>query len=257
MAEHIVVEGAPAVPILRLNRPEKLNALTPEMLARLAEAVGALDEREDLRALILTGTGRAFCVGADIGVWARQGPEDLRRRWIHIGHRAFDRLARRRVPVIAALNGDAFGGGLELALAADLRIVAQTARLGLPEASIGAVPGWGGTQRLPALIGPARAKQMIFTAQPVDAATALSWGLANWSVPAEAVADQAQEVAAAICRLAPPALEIAKMAIDAGRGLDTGATLEALAAVAAAATEDAGEGTTAFAEKRPPVFKGR
>ena len=146
-----------------LNREDKLNALNAEMLAALEEYADELDRRREVRVVLITGTGRAFCVGADIIEWSDLTPLDMGRRWIRDGHRIFARYARLPQPVVAALNGYTFGGGLELALAADLRLAAAGAQLSFPEVKLGIIPGWGGTQRLGQLVGPSRAKQMIFS----------------------------------------------------------------------------------------------
>jgi enoyl-CoA hydratase/carnithine racemase len=251
----LAVEGALAT--LTLNRPRKLNAVDPAMLEQLEAAIDRLERDTDVRAVILTGAGeRAFCVGADINAWSALRPLDMWRRWIRGGHRVFERLARLRQPVIAALNGHTFGGGLEIALAADLRIAAAEAELAFPEVKLATIPGWTGTQRLPALIGAGRAKEMIFTGRRVDAATAERWGLVNEVVPREAVLPRAQEVAREVGANAPVSVQIAKSAIDGGLGQSAGLALEGLAGALAAATSDAQEGLAAFRERRPPQFKG-
>ncbi|MEZ4835831.1 MAG: enoyl-CoA hydratase/isomerase family protein [Caldilineaceae bacterium] len=179
MPEEIILTTEDTVATVTFNRPEKLNALTIPMLGQLERIVGDLEQNCDVRAVIVTGSGRAFCVGADIYAWSALEPLQMWRQWIRDGHRIFDRLARLPQPVIAALNGYTFGGGLELALAADLRLAAENIQLALPEVTLGTIPGWAGTQRLPRIIGPARAKQMIFTGERVDAVTAERWGLVN------------------------------------------------------------------------------
>jgi enoyl-CoA hydratase/carnithine racemase len=167
------------------------------------------------------------------------------RSWIRNGHRVFERVARLPQPVIAVLNGVAFGGGFELALAADLRIAAEHTQLALPETGIGTVPGWGGTQRLPALIGAARAKEMMFTGRRVDAATAERWGLVN-------AVNLAQEIAAR----APLSVQMTKQLVDSAQGDAQTMTLEALAGALASSTEDGHEGVAAFRERRQPRFTG-
>src|SRR5690606_28344677 len=175
----------------------------PDMLAALDTTLAQIEQQHDLRVVILTGAGeRAICVGADIHACGALEPLDMWRHWIPCGHRVMDRLARLRLPTIAALNGFALGGGLELALAADIRLAAASAELGLPEVSIGIVPGWGGTERLPRIIGAGRAKQMIFSGARVDARTAEDWGLVNEVVAAETLMQRAQELAGAIARRA-------------------------------------------------------
>lgn len=244
------------VATLTLNRPDKLNALTMGMLTQLDTVLADIESDPNIRVVLLTGAGeRAFCVGADIHAWAALEPLDMWRVWIREGHRVFNRLARLRVPVIAALNGYTFGGGLELALAADLRIAGDTVQLALPEAKIGTLPGWGGTQRLPALIGPARAKQMIFTGSRIAASQAEQWGLVNKIVPAADLMTEAQQLAEEVAKNAPLSVQMAKQAIDGNA--DLGMALESLAGGLAAFSHDGQEGVAAFKERRTPDFKGR
>jgi enoyl-CoA hydratase len=246
------VQGA--IACITLNRPEKLNALDPEMLAALEDAVNQAEESREVRAIILEAAGeKAFCVGADILAWTALSPLDMWSQWIRRGHRVFDRLERAKQPVICAIQGFAYGGGLELALACDIRIVTDAARLAMPEVKLGTVPGWGGTDRLPKLIGSARAKQMIFTGEPITAEVAERWGLANQVVPAASLSDCARALAEKIASNAPVAVQTAKQLI----ANSSSATLESLAAAVNAFSEDAKEGLAAFREKRPPKFEGR
>jgi enoyl-CoA hydratase/carnithine racemase len=241
---------------ITLNRPHKLNAIEPTMLARLDAIAGELEWRDDVRVVVLTGAGeRAFSVGADINAWSSLQPLDMWRHWIRDGHRVFERLARLRQPLIAALNGYAFGGGLELALAADIRLAATEAELALPEVTIATVPGWGGTQRLPALIGMGRAKQLIFSGARIDAATAERWGLINEIAPRAELLARAHSMAELIAVNAPVSVQLAKQAIDGVSGV-AGVALEALAGALAATTDDAREGLASFRERRPPQFTG-
>lgn len=249
----ILYETDGAIAAIRLNRPEKLHALDEEMLARLADVVAEIDASTEIRVVLLGATGeRAFSVGADILAWSSLEPIDMWRRWIRDGHRLFYQIAGLRQPVIAALNGYTLGGGLELALAADIRLAADRAQLGLPEVGIGAIPGWGGTQRLPALIGVGRAKQMIFSGKAISAATAEQWGLVNESLPSEQLEGRATELAEQIAANAPIAVQLAKQAIDGGEA----ATIEGIAGALTAHTDDAAEGLASFREKRRPRFSG-
>jgi enoyl-CoA hydratase/carnithine racemase len=172
--------------------------------------------------------------------------------WVRRGHRIFDRVERAKQPVICAIQGLAYGGGLELALACDVRLVADTARLAMPEVKLGTVPGWGGTDRLPRLIGSARAKQMIFSGEPIAADIAERWGLANEMVSAASLGDRVTALARIIADNAPVAVQTAKQLIAGS----SAATLESLAAAVNAFSDDAKEGLAAFREKRPPKFKG-
>ncbi|MBX2822693.1 MAG: enoyl-CoA hydratase/isomerase family protein [Rhodothermaceae bacterium] len=244
--------------IITIDRPEKLNALTIEMLYQFEKHIANLEQDSDIRVVLVTGGGdRSFCVGADINAWAEATAIDMWRNWIREGHRIFDRLAAINIPTIAVLNGYTLGGGLEIALACDIRIAADDITLALPEVKLGIIPGWAGTQRLPAVIGPARAKQMIFTGERVTAQKAEQWGLINESVPRESMMDRAHEVAKTIIENAPLAVQMTKQIIDGGFGHNTGYRLEALASAFARYTDDAKEGVASFREKRTASFTGR
>ena len=238
---------------ITLNRPEKLNALDPEMLTQLEAAANALEASSEVRVVILdSASDRAFCVGADIHAWTALSPLEMWSTWNRRGHQVFDRLAQLRQPVIALLPGFAFGGGLELALTADIRIATAQATFAMPEVKLATVPGWAGTFRLPQVIGRARAKQMIFSGAPIDAQRAEQWGLVN-----EVVSDlsASRELIDLICRNAPVSVQIAKQLInsDASNAL----VLESLAGAVTVATADAAEGLKSFKEKRAPDFKGK
>ncbi|MCY3781511.1 MAG: enoyl-CoA hydratase-related protein [Chloroflexi bacterium] len=243
---------------IQLNRPEKLNAIDRDMLDLLAEIVEQVDRSVKARVLIIRASGeRAFCVGADINDWTSLEPMDMWRRWIRDGHRVFAGIAALRQPVIAALNGFTLGGGLELALAADIRLAAEGIELGFPEVSIATTPGWGGTQRLPALIGIGRAKQMIFSGGRISAAQAEHWGLVNEVLPRDQLDSRVDELAGQIAANAPFAVQFAKQAIDGGAQASAGFTIEALAGALSAHTDDAKEGLASFKDRRPPDYTGR
>ena len=240
---------------ITLNRPDKLNALSPAMLDRMDEVLGVVESNPDVRVVVLTGAGeRAFCAGADIKAWGSLAPLDMWRQWIPHGHRVINRLAALRQPVIAALNGMAFGGGLELALACDLRVCTDTARFAMPEVTIAAVPGWGGTDRLPQVIGPARAKALILTGKAIDANTALRWGLVTEVWPAEGLTAHVLALAETMASAAPNAMTMAKQLLDCG---PTTPNAESLAGALIAHTKDAQEGVHGFTERRPPEFTGQ
>src|SRR6201997_1849935 len=204
-----------AIARITLDRPEKLNALDPEMLAALEDAVTQAEQSRQVRVIVLAAAGeKAFCVGADILPWTALSPLDMWWGWGRRGHRVFERLERAKQPVICAIQGFAYGGGLELALACDIRIVTDAARFAMPEVKLGTVPGWGGTHRLPKLIGSARARQMIFTGEPVSAEVAERWGLANEVVPAALLSDRVTALAERICDNAPVAVQTAKQLIS-------------------------------------------
>lgn len=244
---------------LTLNRPESMNSISFGLLLDLKKAVEDIQFDPEARCVIITGMGdKAFCSGADLK--ERAGMSELEvRRFIHTIRTTFSMVENLPVPVIAAVNGIALGGGTELALASDLRIVSERATLGLTETSLAIIPGAGGTQRLPRIVGKAKAKELIFTAQRIDAATALSIGLANRVVPHEALLDEARAMAATIARNGPVAVRVAKNAIDRGTEMDLASAMvfESTCYEITIPTEDRREGLTAFREKRKPVYKGR
>ena len=252
--QHVLVSIEGPVATITLNRPEKLNALTLPMLADLDAAFIAIEADADVRVLVITGAGtKAFSAGADVVAWSALSPLDMWRTWTRTGQRVLDRLESLRQPTIAALNGVAFGGGLELALACDLRIAADHVKVGAPEVGIGTVPGWGMTTRLATVVGPARAKQMILTGSPIDAAQAAAWGVVSEVVSADELAGRVDELAARISAQAPIAVQVAKQLIDANRPRTS---LEPLGGGLTAFTDDAREGQAAFRERRTPDYGG-
>ena len=243
-----------AIARITLDRPEKLNALDPEMLAALEDAVTQAEQSRQVRVIVLAAAGeKAFCVGADILAWTALSPLQMWSEWVRRGHRIFERLERAKQPVICAIQGFAYGGGLELALSCDIRIVTDSARFAMPEVKLGTIPGWGGTDRLPRLIGTARAKQMIFTGEPIAAEVAERWGLANEVVPVASLSDRVTELAEKIAANAPVAVQTAKQLIAS----PSSASLESLASAVNAFSDDAKEGLAAFREKRSPKFEGK
>ena len=242
------------VATVTLNRPEKLNALTLPMLAALEEALLTIDADAEIRVVVIKGSGaKAFSAGADVVAWSSLAPLDMWRTWTRTGHRVMERLESLRQPTIAALNGIAYGGGLEQALACALRLAADPVKLAAPEVGIATVPGWGMTTRLATVIGPARAKQMILTGLPIDAERAADWGLVSEVVPAADLDAATDDLAARIAAQAPVAVQVAKELIDATRPRTS---LEALGGGLTAFTDDAREGQAAFRERRPPEYGG-
>ena len=256
-SDAVLLQRDGLVATVTLNRPDKLNALTMEMLDALSAAASELDADREVRCVILTGAGdRAFCVGADINAFMALEPLDMWRSWIRRGHQVFDQWARLRQPVIAAINGHALGGGLELAATADIRIAGPAAQFGLPEVSIAAVPGWSGTQRLAGLIGVSRVKYLALTARRLSAEQALQLGLLH-ELAGDGALASTQRLAREICKLAPVSVQLAKQLVDAGSGAGLAAALEGMAAAIAASTQDAREGLASFREKRAPDFRGQ
>lgn len=241
---------------LRLDNPAKLNAFTVRMLEQLAAHLDQIDRDSSIGAVMLTAAGdRAFCTGADINAWGDLAPTEFARHWVRDGHRILDRLARLSKPTLAVLNGHAFGGGLELAAACDLRVMAMNATLALPEAGVGIVPGWSGTQRLLRLMPEPMVKEMALFGQRISASRALACGFVA------AVGDDPCALALAILdqalTLSPRAVEVSKSMIHAAQGEDRAAMVEALGSAAIAASADRDEGVASFREKRKPKFSGR
>lgn len=244
-----------AVSELRLDNPARLNCLTPAMLSEIETHCAAIEADPAARVVLLTATGdRAFCTGADIAAWADLDPAAFARDWVRGGHRVFDRLARLSRPTVAVLSGPAFGGGLELAAACDIRVMSPGASIALPESGVGVVPGWSGTQRLARLLPEPVLKEMALFGRRIGADRALALGFA--AEVAEDARAAARAIADGVLRLSPRAVEAAKWMVHAARGEDAAAATEALASAAIAATADRAEGTAAFRAKRAPVFSG-
>ena len=225
------------------------------MLEQLAGHLETL-ERSGARLLLLTAAeAKCFCSGADIPGWGALTPADFARHWVRGGHRIFDRLARLAMPSVAVLSGHAFGGGLELAAACDIRVMAPKATLALPEAGIGIVPGWSGTQRLSRLLPEAVVKEMALFGRRIPADRALALGFV--AEVSDTPRDAAMAIAARAVDLSPRAVEIAKSMIHAARGEDAAAMVEALGSAAIAASADRDEGVAAFRDKRKPQFTGK
>lgn len=253
-AVHFISHGQIAE--LRLDNPAKMNAFTVEMLAALEAHIEKIEHDTSVRAVMITAAGeQAFCTGADINGWGDLSPSEFARHWVRDGHRIFDKLARLSKPTIAVLNGYTFGGGLEFAAACDLRVMSPGASLALPEASVGIVPGWSGTQRLMRLLPESVVKEMALFGYRVKADRALTFGFA-------AAVDEDPRAAACLLldraiTLSPRAVEISKSMIHAAVGEDRGAMVEALGSAAIAASGDREEGVSAFREKRNPNFTGQ
>ena len=255
----VLLELEGGVALVTLNRPDQMNSISVALLDSLHGIFSELRFNEDLRAVIVTGAGdKAFCAGADLKERAGMTQAEVR-RFIQTIRQTFTLVEECPVPVIAAVNGAAFGGGTELALASDIRIVSVTAKLGLTETSLAIIPGAGGTQRLPRIIGTARAKEMIFTAERIDAQKALSYGLANRVTKPADLLPEARAMAARIAENGPVAVRVAKRAIDKGMQTDiaTAMVIETTCYDITIPTEDRVEGLTAFREKRKPAYKGR
>lgn len=243
--------------VLTMNRPEAMNALSRDLLEALWAEVERAAVRREVRAMILAGGPRAFCAGADLKERKSMTPTEVR-TFLRRIKGIMDLVERVPMPTIAAVEGVAFGGGCELALACDMRVLGKGATIGLTECALGIIPGAGGTQRLPRLIGPAKAKELIFTARKLSADDALAIGLANHVADVGSAVDRALALGSEIARCAPIAVEAAKAAIDGGlsTGISEGLLLEARAYEVTLYTEDRKEALAAFAEKRPPRFTG-
>jgi enoyl-CoA hydratase/carnithine racemase len=255
----LLVEEDSGIATLSLNRPQVFNSLNFELLHALGNRIESFRFRRDLRVIIITGSGeKAFCSGADLKERATLNPDQVR-EYIYTIRNLFTAIEELNKPVIAAVNGVALGGGTELALASDIRIASGNASMGLTETRLAIIPGAGGTQRLPRLIGKGKAKELIFTGRRVDAEEALNIGLVNSICKPEDLLPECRKMAEMICETGPVAIEQAKYAINYGLETDmhTGLAIESNAYWVCIPTEDRLEGLAAFKEKRKPAFKGK
>lgn len=256
--ENIILEHEKGIATIFINRPEKLNALNRTTIQELHEILKLVEENPEVRVIIITGSGeKAFVAGADIAEFANFSADEGAQLSAHGQQILFDYIENMKTPVIAAINGFALGGGLELAMACHFRIASENAKMGLPETSLGVIPGYGGTQRLPQLIGKGRAMEMILTAGMIDAETAKVYGLVNHVVPQEEMFSTYMTIATRIMRNSPVAIGKAIEAVNANfiSGIN-GFDVEIKNFGDSFATEDFKEGTTAFLEKRKAEFKG-
>jgi enoyl-CoA hydratase len=259
MYKTLIYEKKENIGLLTINRPEKLNAISNELISELKKLLDEIEKDEELRALILTGAGdKAFVAGADIKELVDRDAR-LGRRVSQERQEVFSRIENLPVPVIAAVNGYALGGGLELALACSIRICSEKAQFGAPEVKLGIIPGDGGTQRLPRLVGLGRAMELILTGDFIDAQEAYRIGLVNKVLPQEELMDKAMELAKKIASRPPLAVRFAKEAVNRSQEGDaaSGFALESYLHALSCTTEDKKEGVSAFLEKRKGKFKGK
>ena len=256
--ENLTLVVSDRVAVLTVNRPDKLNALNDATIAELERAIDEVRSRDDIGGVILTGAARAFVAGADIAELRRQSPMEGKARAAY-GQAVFDKYERSPKPVLAAINGFALGGGCELAMACHIRLASESARFGQPEVKLGITPGYGGTQRLPRLVGRGRALQLLLTGEMIDAAEALRIGLVNKVVPAGELMATAEQMMRQILANAPLALALCIEAVDRGYNATQadGLNLEANHFAILSGTADMAEGMAAFLEKRAATFTGR
>lgn len=257
--QNLILYKEDGLAILTINRPKFMNALNAETLVEIAAAVDEVKEDADIKVLIITGSGdKAFVAGADINFMFPLSPAQGR-YFSDMGEKVMRKLEIMEKPVIAAVNGFALGGGCELAMACDIRLASENALFGQPEVGLGIIPGFGGTQRLPRLIGEGRAKELTYTADTIKADEAYRVGLVNHVYPAAELMEQARKMARKIASKAPLAVGYAKFAIGKGMqvDLDTAMSIESDMFGMCCATSDKNEGLGAFVEKRKPVFKNQ
>jgi enoyl-CoA hydratase/carnithine racemase len=254
----ILLEKKERIAFITLNRPEVFNAINDKMISELGEVVSDIHKDPSIRVVIITGAGKAFQAGADIGELSRMNPLQIL-NWNQRLVQNLNALESMRQPVIAAINGFALGGGLELALACTIRVASDKAKMGLPEVKIGIIPGAGGTQRLPRLVGKGMASEMVLTGEMIDAQTAFRIGLVNKVVPQEELMKTSRDIADKITLNGPIAVFLAKDAIEVGGSLPLDAAIQYAQknCITCFSTEDMKEGTQAFIEKRPPQFQGK
>jgi enoyl-CoA hydratase/carnithine racemase len=257
--EVLLVSEKDGIATVTLNRPQVMNSLNFAMLRALRDQISSYRFRQDVRVIIISGAGeKAFCAGADLKERSTLKPEQVK-EYIFTIRNLFSSIEELNKPVIAAVNGVALGGGTELALASDIRIASANATMGLTETRLAIIPGAGGTQRLPRLVGRGKAKELIFTGRRIGAEEALEIGLVNKICELPELLEECYAMAAMICETGPVAIEQAKYAINKGieTDINTGLAIESNAYWVCIPTEDRLEGLAAFREKRKPVYKGK
>lgn len=254
----LIIERVDNIAVLKINRPDAMNSLNNELLNELNCALEQIDSDEQIRVLIITGEGRAFVAGADIEQMSTMNVQQGKEFGVQ-GSAVFRKLENISKPVIAAINGFALGGGCELALACDIRIASNKAKIGQPEVGLGITPGFSGTQRLPRLVGEGKAKELIYTAKAITAEEALAIGLVNMVVEPQELLNAAMQMAKTIAKNAPIALKLSKEAINRGMqtDIDSSIAIENNLFALCFGTQDQKEGMKAFFEKRPPEWKNQ
>jgi len=252
----IIVEKKEGVGIITLNRPDALNALNTATLSDLSTSINELEEDKDIKVVILLGAGKAFVAGADIKEMKAMTPLEAK-KFSTRGHDLLKKIEKSRLPFIAAVNGHALGGGCELMMACDIRIAAKKSKIGQPEINLGVLPGFGGTQRLPRLVGTGRAKELLYTGKIIEAEEAHAMGLVNQVVDREKLMDEAQQMALMIASKSSLIIQWIKSVVNTGMNIDleNACQLEKTIFSLCFASHDQKEGMTAFLEKRPARFK--
>ncbi len=257
--ENLLVEKSERIAIVTINRPSVLNALNKDTLMELLQVMPILEQDDEVDVVIITGAGeKSFVAGADIAYMQKLNAIEGRAFGI-LGNKVFRSIEQLTKPVIAAVNGFALGGGCELAMCCDFRLASNRARFGQPEVGLGITPGFGGTQRLARLVGPGMAKQILFSAKPIDAEQALRIGLVNMVTEPDALMDSVMSIAKTICQQGQLAVRLCKAAVNEGMqsDIDRGITIEADAFGLCFSTQDQKEGMQTFLEKRKPQFTGQ
>jgi enoyl-CoA hydratase len=256
--KNIIVEKKDAIAIIKINRPQVLNALNPETIKEITKAFNELDNDKKIKTAILTGEGKAFIAGADISAMANMIPLEAK-EFAELGHNMMNTIENSRLPIIAAVNGYALGGGCETLMACDIVIVGKSAKIGQPEINLGVHPGFGGTQRLPRLVGRMKAKELIFTGRNLSAEEAHSIGLVNMVVDDDKLLEEAEKLANVIASKSSVQTSFIKALVNKGTDIDLNSanSLEISYFSSSFSTQDQKEGMKAFLEKRKATFKGK